>query len=80
MDNTNRVLIIAPDGTQYITPDYMAYLIGVDTMTIYRKIKAGKLGAQKIGGEYRISEADYAAFTQAPLWPGKQIAGTQIEA
>ena len=40
-------------------------------MTVYRWIKASKLRAYKIGGEYRITERDIERFLQARRFPAE---------
>ncbi len=40
----------------------LADKLRVDIMTIYRKIKSGKLKAYKIGKEYRIDKAEFEKF------------------
>lgn len=40
----------------------LAKKLRVNKMTIYRKIKAGKLQAYKIGKEYRIEKKDFQLF------------------
>lgn len=42
--------------------DELAEKLRVNKMTIYRKIKAGKLQAYKIGKEYRIDRKIYEGF------------------
>lgn len=40
----------------------LARKLDVNIMTIYRYIKAGKLGAYKIGKEFRIDENEFKKF------------------
>lgn len=40
----------------------LAEKLQVNIMTIYRYIKAGKLGAYKIGKEYRIEKEEFKTF------------------
>ena len=48
-----------------LTPNEVAELLRVSTMTVYRLIKAGDLRAARIGKSYRLSEADVDAYLQA---------------
>jgi excisionase family DNA binding protein len=49
----------------YFTVEEVAERLKVSHMTVYRWIKARKLGAYKIGGEYRITEGDIDRFLEA---------------
>lgn len=40
----------------------LAEKLGVNIMTIYRYIKAGKLKAYKIGKEFRVKKEDFDDF------------------
>ncbi len=40
----------------------LAELLGVNIMTIYRYIKAGRLQAYKIGKEFRIDKVEFTNF------------------
>lgn len=40
----------------------LAKLLEVNIMTIYRYIKAGRLGAYKIGREFRIDKNEFQSF------------------
>lgn len=40
----------------------LADILGVNIMTIYRYIKAGKLRAYKIGKEFRIGKKEFNNF------------------
>jgi excisionase family DNA binding protein len=56
--------------TRFLTVTEVAALMRVSTMTVYRLIKAGELGATRVGKSYRIDETDvdrYLAsrYTQA---------------
>ncbi len=56
--------------TRFLTVAEVAQNLRVSTMTVYRLVKAGHLGATRIGKSYRISESDldrYLAsrYTQA---------------
>jgi excisionase family DNA binding protein len=50
---------------RYFTVEEVAERLKVSHMTIYRWIKAGKLGAYKMGGEFRITERDIERFLEA---------------
>jgi putative resolvase len=50
---------------RYFTVEEVAERLKVSHMTVYRWIKAGKLGAYKIGGEFRLAEGDIERFLQA---------------
>lgn len=58
---------ITIDGVQYVTVEQCARALGVNNMTVYRKIKSGKLPARRERGEYLISRADFDAMI--PKWP-----------
>ncbi|HEY0908178.1 MAG TPA: helix-turn-helix domain-containing protein [Candidatus Paceibacterota bacterium] len=49
-------------GKEFYTAQDLAEKLGVNIMTIYRYIKAGKLKAYKIGKEFRIDKAEFDAF------------------
>jgi excisionase family DNA binding protein len=49
----------------YFTVEEVAERLKVSHMTVYRWIKAGKLGAYKVGGEFRLAEGDIERFLQA---------------
>jgi excisionase family DNA binding protein len=46
----------------FYTADDLAKKLGVNIMTIYRYIKAGRLIAYKIGKEFRIEKKDFDSF------------------
>jgi len=46
----------------FYTAQDLADKLGVNIMTIYRYIKAGKLTAYKIGKEFRIDKNSFANF------------------
>jgi len=46
----------------FYTAQDLADKLGVNIMTIYRYIKAGKLKAYKIGKEFRIDEVEFSRF------------------
>ncbi len=51
------------------TPDFylveeLAEKLRVNKMTIYRRIKAGKIEAHKIGKNYRISKSEFDKFLE----------------
>ncbi|NQV93353.1 helix-turn-helix domain-containing protein [Candidatus Kaiserbacteria bacterium] len=46
----------------FYTARNLADKLGVNIMTIYRYIKAGKLNAHKIGKEFRIDKTEFEAF------------------
>lgn len=47
---------------EFYTAQDLAEKLGVNIMTIYRYIKAGKLKAYKIGKEFRIDKNEFNAF------------------
>ena len=55
----------------YFTVDEIAERLKVSRMTVYRWIKAGQLGAYKIGGEFRITERDIERFLEARRFRAK---------
>lgn len=46
----------------FYTAQDLADTLGVNIMTIYRYIKAGKLKAYKIGKEFRIDKVEFKRF------------------
>jgi excisionase family DNA binding protein len=48
----------------YFTVEEVAERLKVSHMTVYRWIKAGNLGAYKLGGEFRITEGDVECFLE----------------
>jgi excisionase family DNA binding protein len=50
---------------RYFTVEEVAERLKVSHMTVYRWIKAGRLGAYKMGGEFRITERDVERFLKA---------------
>ncbi len=55
----------------YFTVEEVAERLKVSHMTVYRWIKAGQLGAYKIGGEFRITGRDIERFLKARRFPVK---------
>ena len=49
---------------EFYTAFDLADKLGVNVMTIYRYIKAGKLKAYKIGKEFRIGNENFEAFLE----------------
>lgn len=47
---------------EFYTAQDLADKFGVNIMTIYRYIKAGKLKAFKFGKEFRINSKDFESF------------------
>jgi len=47
---------------EFYTAHELAEKLGLNVMTIYRYIKAGKLKAHKIGKEFRISKNEFERF------------------
>lgn len=54
--------IMADEGSFLLTVDEIAAQLRVTRMTIYRQIKAGRLGALRVGNSYRVPEAEFAAY------------------
>jgi len=53
------------ESKQFYTPEEVARLLGVSTMTVYRLIKSKTLGAIKFGHKnLRISQKDLDDFIQ----------------
>jgi len=46
----------------FYTAQELADKLGVNVMTIYRYIKAGKIGAYKLGKEFRIDRKEFDNF------------------
>jgi putative resolvase len=55
----------------YFTVGEVAQRLKVSHMTVYRWIKAGQLGAYKIGGEFRITEQDIKRFLETRRFRAK---------
>ncbi len=52
-------MVAQTDGrNRFLTVAEVAQLMRVSTMTVYRLIKAGDLGAVRVGRSYRIREDD----------------------
>jgi excisionase family DNA binding protein len=49
---------------KYYTAKELAEMLGLNVMTIYRYINAGKLKAYKIGKEFRIDKSEFDRFMQ----------------
>jgi len=47
---------------EFFTAQELADKLGVNIMTIYRYIKAGRIKAYKIGKEYRIDKVEFGQF------------------
>ena len=47
---------------EFYTAQDLADKLGVNIMTIYRYIKAGRLKAHKIGKEFRIAKDEFERF------------------
>ena len=47
----------------------VAGLLRVSTMTVYRLIRTGELPAVRIGRNYRVEDADLAAYLEAQSVP-----------
>ena len=47
-----------PARSRFLTVAEVADQMRVSTMTVYRLIKAGEIGAVRVGKSYRISEDD----------------------
>lgn len=47
---------------KYYTAKELAEMLGLNVMTIYRYINAGKLKAYKIGKEFRIDKSEFERF------------------
>ena len=50
------------DKKEFYTAEELATKLGVNIMTIYRYIKAGKLNAFKFGKEFRIDVKEFEDF------------------
>lgn len=49
---------------EFYKAEDLAEKLGVNIMTIYRYIKAGKLKAYKIGKEFRVKKEDFEKFLE----------------
>jgi excisionase family DNA binding protein len=59
----------------YFTVEEVAERLKVSHMTVYRWIKAGSLGAYKLGGEFRITERDIDQFLEERRFRAKGGSG-----
>lgn len=64
------VFHMAVSRAQFLTPQEVADLLRVSSMTVYRLIRSGELRAVRVGKAYRLLEEDVDAyladrFTQA---------------
>lgn len=50
------LLVAQPARSRFLTVAEVADVMRVSTMTVYRLIKAGQLGAVRVGKSYRIPE------------------------
>jgi excisionase family DNA binding protein len=50
------------EGPTFLTVKDICKDLQVSEQSVWRYIKSGKLNALRIGGEYRISKADYQTF------------------
>lgn len=51
-----------PMNKDFYSAQELAEKLGVNIMTIYRYIKAGKIGAYKFGKEFRVDKKEFAHF------------------
>ena len=58
-----------------LTVAEVADLLRVSNMTVYRLIKAGQLGALRVGKNYRIPEADLDAYLAGGVVRVEQTGG-----
>ena len=49
-------------GKEFYTAQELADKLGINIMTIYRYIKAGRIKALKFGKEFRIESAEFESF------------------
>lgn len=54
-------------GDQLLTAAEVADRLRVSTMTVYRLIRSGELPAVRVGRNYRVREADLAAYLEAQI-------------
>lgn len=59
-----------------LTVAQVADLLKVCKMTVYRRIKAGELGAVKVGKSYRISPQSYRKYLREGRTDGATSGGT----
>ncbi|CAN5751906.1 helix-turn-helix domain-containing protein [soil metagenome] len=52
----------SPARARFLTVAEVALIMRVSTMTVYRLIKAGDIGAVRVGKSYRIREDDVDAY------------------
>lgn len=53
---------MSEDGQSFLTVAQVAQRLRIHTMTVYRLIHAGKLGAVRVGKSYRISSGSFEAY------------------
>ncbi|MBI2710471.1 MAG: helix-turn-helix domain-containing protein [Actinobacteria bacterium] len=54
-----------PDRSRFLTVAEVAGQLRVSNMTVYRLIKAGELGAVRVGKSYRLRETDVDRYIAA---------------
>lgn len=55
-------------ATEYFSLEYVAQVLQVSYLTVYRWVRAGKLSATKVGRQYRVSQQSFSDFlTQGQL-------------
>jgi excisionase family DNA binding protein len=52
-------------GARFLTPQEVADLLRVSSMTVYRLIKSGELPAVRVGKAFRIREDELDAYLAA---------------
>ncbi len=55
---------MSKNDREFYKAEYLANLLQVNIMTIYRYIKAGKLKAYKFGKEFRIDKNEFEDFVK----------------
>lgn len=48
--------------TRFVTPNEVADMLRVSSMTVYRLIKSGEMRAIKVGRSYRLRQEDVDAY------------------
>lgn len=57
----------------FYTSDEVAKMLKINRQTILRFIRENKIGAIKIGREYRIKQSDLELYTGGNLHPEKEV-------
>lgn len=60
------------DNVRQYSPEAAAEIVGVTRRTFYSYMKDGRIKAHKVGGRWKITHADLAAFLTGESQPDTQ--------